>query len=237
MIVLAAILFFLAIIGLFAYAVPPLIGLVIIAIGNGVSKTSRGKIAPIWWDVLTVVVTIISTGMFYKDIFNDNVDTGPQPFILLAVYGFFSLIFIAALSATNKKNTHKTKKKAKQNGVVVEHWSNDLQKGLKRSNNSPSGKEYDWKLKETWEDYPAPDYDAVHTYCSIAFDDSGKTFYYRTRNPEISVGDFVYVPVGYKYEKRIGRVVEIKNYVGRNAPYPLERTKFIKGKVDDEEGA
>ena len=94
----------------------------------------------------------------------------------------------------------------------------------------------DWKLQETWEDYPSPNYGAIHTYCSISLDGSDKTFYYRTRNPEINVGDLVYVPVGKNYEKKIGRVVAMKNYRGSRAPYPLERTKHILGKADDVEG-
>ena len=111
------------------------------------------------------------------------------------------------------------------------NWCKNLRKGLK-TNIATGGKQYDWKLKETWEDYPSPDYNAVHTYCSIAFDDSGKTFYYRTRTPELQVGDFVYVPVGARYEKRMGRIVRMQDYVGRRAPYPLERTKHVIGKVE-----
>lgn len=97
----------------------------------------------------------------------------------------------------------------------------------------PPPKKYDWKMKETWEDYPAPNYDDVHTYCRVAFDGERKTFYYRTRNPELKVGDNVYVPVGYKYQKKIGTIVSMKEYVGRKAPYPLEKTKFIIGKAED----
>lgn len=111
------------------------------------------------------------------------------------------------------------------------NWSVDLKQGLKKSATSTTGKEYDWKLKERWEDYPVPDYDAIHTYCQVAFDDSGNTFYYRTRNPELKVGDEVYVPVGYNYQKKIGRIVSMEDYLGREAPYPLEKTKHIIGKV------
>ncbi len=111
-------------------------------------------------------------------------------------------------------------------------WRQDLKQGMSK-NPKTGATVYDWKLKETWEDYPTPDYDAEHTYCRIAFDESGRTFYYRTRNPELKVGDLVYVPVGYKYEKKVGRIVTMEKYIGHNAPYPLERTKYIKGKVDD----
>ena len=116
--------------------------------------------------------------------------------------------------------------------MVLFNWCKNLRKGLK-TNTATGGKQYDWKLKETWEDYPMPDYNAIHTYCQVTFDDSGKAFYYRTRNPELKVGDMVYVPVGYKYEKKIGQIVSMKNYKGSKAPYPLERTKHILGKVED----
>ena len=87
----------------------------------------------------------------------------------------------------------------------------------------------DWQTQETWEDYPTVNYDKVHTYCSVTFEDNGKIFYYRTRNPELKVGDLVYVPVG--YEKRVGRIVKMKEYLGYLTPYPLERTKHIIDKV------
>lgn len=85
----------------------------------------------------------------------------------------------------------------------------------------------DWKHKEIWEDYPFPNYDDVHTYCKVYFHDSGKAYYYRTRNPEIQIGDMVYVPVGRNYEKRIGKVISMEDYIGHDVPYPLERTKHI----------
>ncbi len=91
----------------------------------------------------------------------------------------------------------------------------------------------DWKLKETWEDYPAPDYKAIHTYCQVALIDSDKVLYYRTRNPNLKVGDLVYVPLGYRYEKRIGTILSMRDYVGYRAPYPPEKTKHIIGKVED----
>ena len=104
-------------------------------------------------------------------------------------------------------------------------------KSSKYRSASPSGKEYNWKLQEIWEDYPAPNYEAVHTYCEVAFDDSGRTYYYRTRNPELRVGDTVYVPFGYKAPKRIGVIVSMEDFEGYDVPFPLEKTKYIIGKV------
>ena len=142
--------------------------------------------------------------------------------IIVALTILLVLIFAAAAS---KRKANKNRTANKQQPI---RWSNDFQNGLK---STPNSKQYDWKLQETWEDYPFPDYDAYHTYCSVAFDASGKTFYYRTRNPELKVGDTVYVPFGRKYEKRIGKIIHIEEFQGRNVPYPLGRTKHIIGKV------
>lgn len=98
-------------------------------------------------------------------------------------------------------------------------------------NKRTPAKTEDWKREELWEDYPFPDYDKYHTYCSVEMDANGKIFYYRTRNPALKVGDKVYVPVGRAYEKKTGKIVRMENVCGEDIPYPLEKTKFIIGKV------
>ena len=112
-----------------------------------------------------------------------------------------------------KKNREKT---------VVQAESESAKKSEKKVN---------WKYEERWEDYPFPDYDKYHTYCGVMLDENGKTFYYRTRNPELKVGDKVYIPVGRTYEKKTGKIVRMENVCGEDIPYPLEKTKFIIGKV------
>jgi len=214
MTIIAAALFFLIIAALFIYALPPLIGFVIICVVNGTSKSWRGKYAPVLWNLLTAAVTFYATRMLWRDAMNDSIDTGPQPFVILIVYGVLSLIMIAMLHMIEQSKPFKAPPVRTQ----------------RRAN--PSVTQEAWQLRETWEDYPAPDYDAVHTYCQVAFDESGKTFYYRTRNPHLKVGDRVFVPVGREYRKEIGRIVSKKDYIGRYAPYPLEKTKHIIGKAD-----
>ena len=111
-------------------------------------------------------------------------------------------------------------------------WSKYLKKGIAK--NPKTGKmEYSWKLHETWEDYPTPDYNDIHTYCFVEFEEGGQAFCYRTRNPDLKVGDMVYVPVGYKHEKKVAKIVSMKDYKGKKAPYPLEKTKHIIGKVEE----
>lgn len=91
----------------------------------------------------------------------------------------------------------------------------------------------DWKIKETWEDYPSPKYDIMRTYCKVAFEDSERTFYYRTRNPELKVGDKVYVPFGRDFDKRIGAIISMEDFLGSEAPFPLWKTKHIVDKVEN----
>ena len=89
----------------------------------------------------------------------------------------------------------------------------------------------DWRVQERWEDYPEVNYNAMHTYCKVLVDGYEKPFYYRTRNPNIQVGDRVSVPFGYKYEPRSGTVIHMKDYRGYAAPYPLAQTKHICEKL------
>ena len=296
------------------YLSPVVIGLGIIIIANIVSKVKRGKIAPVLWNVITVGITVFTTGILWKDIVDDAVDTGPLPFIILATYGIISLAFLAMPKITRKQKVYKevillqdlpkkTQKRIRTSRVVAivctvmagiglliamtgaadinesmpptgvfvivaiicwaivgkKHykksvesiskqitdefalrmseeykkvWDEDLKNGLKKNAKNSADEEYDWKLEEIWEDYPAPNYDAIHTYCEVAFDDSGRTYYYRTRNPELQAGDVVYVPFGQKDPKRIGIITNMEDYAGHNVPFPLEKTKFVIGKVE-----
>lgn len=217
MTVIAIILLLIIAISFFAYVSPLLIGLVIIGLVNGMSKALRGKYAPILWNVLTFGVTVYATAMLWKDLFSDAVDMRALPFEILIIYGLVSVIFIAILYAVQQSKSQPAPAPQKK----FEQSSKPSVSPLK-----------EWQRQENWEDYPEPNYDAIHTYCEVAFDESGRTFYYRTRNPDLEVGDEVYVPVGYKYQKKIGTIVSMEDYLGWDAPFPLERTKHIIGKVE-----
>jgi hypothetical protein len=68
-------------------------------------------------------------------------------------------------------------------------------------------------------------------YCSVSFDDSGRTFFYIAEDARISEGDFVRVPFGAANEERVGLVEEIGYYAEDAAPFPAGRTKRIIGKA------
>ena len=189
----------------FVYILPILIGIIILGIADGYCLSNNGEKAPLWWKTVAVIITAISTVMLYIDIYNENVDTGPKPLLILLVFGLISLFCLPLMT-----------------------------KKVKRDNVSYTDKKIinDWKYKETWEDYPEPDYNDTHTICQISFG-GDECFYYRTRNPDLKIGDTVYVPVGYNYEKKAGKIISMREYIGYKAPYPLEKTKYIIGKVEE----
>ena len=107
------------------YLSPILMGLIIIIIANAVSKFKRGKMASVLWNIVTVGVTIFATVMLWKDIFDDTVDTGPLPFIILSLYGLGSLIIFARPEAIRE---HRERKEYQQ--VIA--WEDLPEKTQKR---------------------------------------------------------------------------------------------------------
>ena len=60
-----------------------------------------------------------------------------------------------------------------------------------------------------------------------------RAYSYRTEDPTIAIGDDVIVPTG--DTETIGTVVSVGQYMRIAAPYPIDKTKFIIGRVDKEE--
>jgi hypothetical protein len=64
-------------------------------------------------------------------------------------------------------------------------------------------------------------------YCSICFSPYQKSYYYKTFDEDIGVGDLVVVPVGnYDYEAK-GIVKKVESFMFHEVPYPLPKTKTI----------
>lgn len=71
-------------------------------------------------------------------------------------------------------------------------------------------------------------------YCSVTFEDDGKSYYYLTDDDSIKVGDKVIVPAGIDNHEAIVEVVDIEYFSKENVPFPLEKTKRIIRKWTDE---
>ena len=61
-----------------------------------------------------------------------------------------------------------------------------------------------------------------------------KTYYYRTEDDEIEEGDLVLVPVGPDNHEAVAFVDKVEYFYKEDVPFPLEKTKFILEKYDEE---
>ena len=75
----------------------------------------------------------------------------------------------------------------------------------------------------------------TYTFCSIVFEEGGKTYYYIANDDSIKVGDYVFVPVGKDYHTSIVRVVDVQQYAANDVPLPVDKTKLIIRKCKPEE--
>lgn len=74
-----------------------------------------------------------------------------------------------------------------------------------------------------------------YIFCSVAFADGGKTYYYLTEDDTIEIGDWVVVPAGKDDHTAIVEVVEIEYFSKDAAPFPIGKTKHIMKKCDEED--
>ena len=73
------------------------------------------------------------------------------------------------------------------------------------------------------------------TFCFVSLGDGGRLYSYLTADENLRVGDLVEVPVGPSNLILDGRIERIEYRRADEAPYPLERTKWIIGRVDEDE--
>ena len=113
MIIFSAILFFLLVIAIkvsaIVFVTPIVMGLVVIIGGNYIRKSKHGSFAPAWWNILSVLITIISTALFWIDTFNDRFNCGPVPFIILIFYALGSFIYLNSMKKSKKEPISKIK--------------------------------------------------------------------------------------------------------------------------------
>ena len=74
-----------------------------------------------------------------------------------------------------------------------------------------------------------------YIYCSVAFEEGQKSYYYLTEDDSIKIGDFVLVPAGKDNRAVVVEVVNIEYFSEDNVPLPIEKTKRIIRKCMDED--
>ena len=63
--------------------------------------------------------------------------------------------------------------------------------------------------------------------CSVKFDEGSKSYYYRTDDDTLSIGDSVFVPVGKDGHLAIVEIVKIDYFPQEKLPFPLQKMKQI----------
>lgn len=64
-------------------------------------------------------------------------------------------------------------------------------------------------------------------FCGISFHRDSSIYTYLTQDDTLEVGDYVIVPVGAENREMTGRIEEIQYLPPREAPYPLDKIKYI----------
>lgn len=76
-------------------------------------------------------------------------------------------------------------------------------------------------------DHHTDDDSGEYIFCSVVFNEGGKSYYYLTDDEGIRCGDYVAVPVGRQNEEKTGRVVKVERFKGNDAPVPANCLKYI----------
>ena len=74
----------------------------------------------------------------------------------------------------------------------------------------------------------------IYTYCGVLLPFSSRAYSFRTEDYSIKIGDAVIVPVGEDKKEMKGKVVSIGQYSRLGVPYPVEKTKMIVRKIEED---
>lgn len=74
-----------------------------------------------------------------------------------------------------------------------------------------------------------------YIYCSVEFNEGYKSYYYIADEDDISVGDYVIVPVGKDNHHSVAEVVDVEYFAEEDVPLSFDRTKHIIRKCTDED--
>lgn len=68
-------------------------------------------------------------------------------------------------------------------------------------------------------------------YCSVVFDEWGKSYYYLTEDEKLQVGDWVQVPAGKDNQLSRAQIVKIEYFTDAEAPFNPDKMKWIIRKI------
>lgn len=74
-----------------------------------------------------------------------------------------------------------------------------------------------------------------YIFCSVEFNDKGKSYYYLTEDDTLKIGDKVVVAVGDESHLAIAKIIGIEYFPEDQVPFPINRTKPILRKCTKDE--
>ncbi len=74
-----------------------------------------------------------------------------------------------------------------------------------------------------------------YIFCSVEFEDGGKSYYYLTEDDTLQIGDSVFVPVSKDGRTAIAEITNIEYFSEDDVPFPLDKVKSIIRKCTDED--
>lgn len=74
-----------------------------------------------------------------------------------------------------------------------------------------------------------------YNFCSVEFNEKGKSYYYLTEDDTLKIGDKVVVAVGDESHLAIAKIIRIDYFPEDKVPFPINRTKPILRKCTKDE--
>lgn len=74
-----------------------------------------------------------------------------------------------------------------------------------------------------------------YIFCDVEFEPGGKTYCYLVEDDSYEVGDTVLVPAGPDNHEALVRIVDKNYYSKEDAPFPVEKAKWIIKRIDEDE--
>lgn len=74
-----------------------------------------------------------------------------------------------------------------------------------------------------------------YIFCDVEFEPGGKTYCYIAEDDTYEVGDTVLVPAGPDNHEALVRIVDKNYYSKEDAPFPVEKAKWIIKRIDEDE--
>ncbi len=117
-------------------------------------------------------------------------------------------------------------------GLNVEDFetAEEFQKACHQKRREEERKKFQAECEKRYEQLKDAAQDkTLYTYCGVLVENADRIYHYRTDDDTLKPGDRVLVPFGNK--KVEGEIVSVGQYMKVGAPFPVERTRKIIGKI------